>query len=246
MMIYMSKQKELLDSDTTVNSVPMTLPPAYPPGLGTLGTNQLVIAQRSMSPGLFSQTPLQHQAPIGQANPGPVGSTNANHLERLMERLFELFPHHNRETMIGFLKEVRTRNNNSLSGLSFDQIIGHVTVLIKNQEPISSGNSNVDYPIFPVDVPPSGLWRPGNPDPFKMSWQGNPILPLQQSGGSGDMNVLQVKNNAVCEMCHEELTANHLFVLKCGHRYHPECISVWLKEHKTCPSCALGYPASFL
>ncbi|XP_067910100.1 E3 ubiquitin-protein ligase DZIP3-like [Heterodontus francisci] len=247
MLIYMAKQKELLASggfptNTTSQGTTSTLP-VYPPGLAPLN-NQLGMTQRSMSPGLSVQTAsatLPHQTPIGPGNPGQVGSSNPNHLERLLERLTELFPQHNRETMIIFLRQVRTMNNNSLSGLSFEQIISQVSVLIKNYQP-SHGSTNLDYSNLPADsLLPSTTWRNVAPDPF-MNRPGFTTGLSHQSGASSEHSL---QDEEPCVICQEELTTNRLFVMKCGHKYHRECISLWLKEQKTCPSCTLSFATSF-
>uniref|UniRef100_UPI00398F5F28 E3 ubiquitin-protein ligase DZIP3-like isoform X2 n=1 Tax=Pristiophorus japonicus TaxID=55135 RepID=UPI00398F5F28 len=249
MLIYMAKQKELLASNgfpTNNNSqgTSSTLP-AFPPGLAPLN-NQLGITQRSMSPGLLAQTAsasLPHLTPIGTVNLSQLGGSNPNHLERLLERLTELFPQHNRETMIGFLRQVRMMNNNSLSGLSFEQIINQVSVLIKNHQPLL-GNINLDYHNLPADpMVPSTTWRNVTPDPFlnRLGFMAG----LSHQSGVGMELGLQMEDEDPCVICQEELTTSRLFVMKCGHKYHRECISLWLKEQKTCPSCTLSFATSF-
>ncbi|XP_041030332.1 E3 ubiquitin-protein ligase DZIP3-like [Carcharodon carcharias] len=247
MLIYMAKQKELLASsgfptNNTSQGATSTLP-AFPPGLAPLN-NQLGITQRSMSPGLSVQTAptgLPHQTPIGSGNPNQVGSSNQNHLERLLERLTELFPQHNRETMIIFLRQVRAMNNNSLSGLSFEQIISQVSVLIKNHQPLF-GNTNLDYSNLPADpMLPSTTWRNVTPDSL-INRQGFTTGLSHQSGVSTEPGL---QDEDPCVICQEELTTSRLFVMKCGHKYHRECISLWLKEQKSCPSCTLSFATSF-
>ncbi|XP_067827061.1 E3 ubiquitin-protein ligase DZIP3-like [Heptranchias perlo] len=250
MLIYMAKQKELLASNgfpTNNNSQGTTSSlPAFPPGLAPLN-NQLGITQRSMSPGLSAQTAsagLPHQTPIGPVNPSQAGSSNPNHLERLLERLTELFPQHNRETMIVFLRQVRMMNNNSLAGLSFEQIISQVSVLNKNHQPLL-GNISLDYPTLSADpMLPSATWRNVTPDPFKVNRLGFMKGLSHQSGVSTELG-LQMEDEDPCVICQEELTSSRLFVMKCGHKYHRECISLWLKEQKTCPSCTLTFATSF-
>ncbi|XP_072342651.1 E3 ubiquitin-protein ligase DZIP3-like isoform X2 [Scyliorhinus torazame] len=247
MLIYVAKQKELLASsgfpaNNTSQGTPSTLP-AFPPGLAPLN-NQLGISQRSMSPGLSVQTAptgIPQQTPIGSGNPSQVGTSNQNHLERLLERLTELFPQHNRETMIILLRQVRAMNNNSLSGLSFEQIISQVSVLIKNHQPLL-GNTHLDYSNLPADpMLPSTTWRNVTPDSF-VNRQGFPTGLSHQSGVNTEPGL---QDEDPCVICQEELTTNRLFVMKCGHKYHRECISLWLKEQKTCPSCTLSFATSF-
>ncbi|XP_078055275.1 E3 ubiquitin-protein ligase DZIP3-like [Mustelus asterias] len=245
MLIYMAKQKELLASSgfptNNTSQGTTSTPPAFPPGLAPMN-NQLGITQRSMSPGLSVQTAptgLPHQTPIGSGNPGQAGTSNQNHLERLLERLTELFPQHNRDTMIIFLRQVRAMNNNSLSGLSFEQIISQVSVLIKNHQPLLG---NTDYSNLPADpMLPSTTWRNVTPDSF-MNRQGFATGLSHQSGVSAEPTL---QDEDPCVICQEELTTSRLFVMKCGHKYHRECISLWLKEQKTCPSCTLSFATSF-
>ncbi|XP_072886231.1 E3 ubiquitin-protein ligase DZIP3-like isoform X3 [Hemitrygon akajei] len=213
MLIYLAKQKELLASSSfpvNNNSQGTSSLSAFPPGMTPLN-NQLGITQRSMSPGLSSQP-----SSLVPANSSQAGTTQ-NHLERLLDKLTELFPQHNRDMMIVFLRQVRMMNNNSLSGLSFEQIISQVSALIKNHQP-HLGNVNLDFVSLPAD-PSMATWRNVSKDP-------------QEEEES-------------CVICQEELTSNRLFVMKCGHKYHRECISLWLKDQKTCPSCTLSFATSF-
>lgn len=214
MLIYMSKQKELLASNgfpanNNSQATPSTVP-TFTLGMVPLN-NQIGITQRSMSP---------QPSSLGLVNPGPGGASNQNHLERLLEKLTELFPQHNRDMMIVFLRHVRMMNNNSLSGLSFEQIISQVSVLIKTQQP-HLVNVNLDFANLPTNPATSmGTWRSIPRDPHK-------------------------EEEDPCVICQEELTSSRLFVMKCGHKYHRECISLWLKDQKTCPSCTLSFATSF-
>lgn len=214
MLIYMSKQKELLASNgfpanNNSQATPSTVP-TFTLGMVPLN-NQIGITQRSMSP---------QPSSLGLVNPGSGGASNQNHLERLLEKLTELFPQHNRDMMIVFLRHVRMMNNNSLSGLSFEQIISQVSVLIKTQQP-HLVNVNLDFANLPTNPATSmGTWRSIPRDPHK-------------------------EEEDPCVICQEELTSSRLFVMKCGHKYHRECISLWLKDQKTCPSCTLSFATSF-
>ncbi|XP_069751051.1 E3 ubiquitin-protein ligase DZIP3-like isoform X2 [Narcine bancroftii] len=238
MLLYMTKQKELLashgfPSNSNVQGT-MTTPSAFPPGIVPLN-NQLGITQRSMSPGLSSQP-----SSLGPGNPSQGGTSNQNHLERLLEKLTELFPQHNRDMMIIFLRQVRMMNNNSLSGLSFEQIINQVSVLIKNQQP-HLGNINMDFATDPTSSTAS--WRniPKDPHVSRLGF----MTGSQHQGGVSVEPGHQKEEEDPCVICQEELTSSRLFVMKCGHKYHRECISLWLKDQKTCPSCTLSFATSF-
>ncbi|XP_051896076.1 E3 ubiquitin-protein ligase TTC3-like isoform X2 [Pristis pectinata] len=241
MLIYMTKQKELLASsgfpaNNNSQGTTSTLP-AFPPGMAPLN-NQLGITQRSMSPGLPTQP-----SSLGPANPSQGGTSNQNHLERLLEKLTELFPQHNRDMMIVFLRQVRMMNNNSLSGLSFEQIISQVSVLIKNHQP-HLVNVNLDFASLPTDPMSSTVtWRNVAKDPHvnRLGFMSG----LSHQSGVGTEPGHQKEEEDPCVICQEELTSSRLFVMKCGHKYHRECISLWLKDQKTCPSCTLSFATSF-
>ena len=40
-----------------------------------------------------------------------------------------------------------------------------------------------------------------------------------------------------CSICLDEITDADCKILKCGHKYHEECINDWLTRDKTCPYC---------
>ena len=45
-------------------------------------------------------------------------------------------------------------------------------------------------------------------------------------------------NDLMCQVCYCDFEdGDELKVLPCGHGFHGECISPWLKDHWTCPIC---------
>ena len=41
-----------------------------------------------------------------------------------------------------------------------------------------------------------------------------------------------------CSICLEKYTVNDKIInLKCEHKYHKDCIKIWLKKNNTCPEC---------
>jgi len=47
-----------------------------------------------------------------------------------------------------------------------------------------------------------------------------------------------------CVICQEDIQKGEkLLVLPCGHYFHPECITPWLKNNNTCPNCRMELPA---
>lgn len=48
-------------------------------------------------------------------------------------------------------------------------------------------------------------------------------------------------DEADCSICMDEvLLGQEIIKLPCGHWYHPDCITLWLKEHDTCAICRKG------
>lgn len=53
-----------------------------------------------------------------------------------------------------------------------------------------------------------------------------------------DIEDLGSEGKAECTICIEELhVGDEVTVLPCKHWFHGECVSLWLKEHNTCPIC---------
>jgi len=43
-------------------------------------------------------------------------------------------------------------------------------------------------------------------------------------------------NYDICSICHEDIE-NKIYVLKCLHVFHPQCIKVWFNIRNSCPLC---------
>lgn len=52
------------------------------------------------------------------------------------------------------------------------------------------------------------------------------------------MSVVAPSTNA-CVICLEDIVSE-LQILLCGHRYHFNCIILWLWRHSTCPYCRIN------
>ncbi|KAK3352363.1 hypothetical protein B0T25DRAFT_454157 [Lasiosphaeria hispida] len=53
-----------------------------------------------------------------------------------------------------------------------------------------------------------------------------------------DEKMLGAEGKAECTICIDELTkGDEVTVLPCTHWFHGECVTLWLKEHNTCPIC---------
>uniref|UniRef100_A0AC35UDZ8 RING-type E3 ubiquitin transferase n=1 Tax=Rhabditophanes sp. KR3021 TaxID=114890 RepID=A0AC35UDZ8_9BILA len=52
------------------------------------------------------------------------------------------------------------------------------------------------------------------------------------------VNDLQVKNESQCTTCMENFKLDErVLCLSCKHIFHPDCLTPWLKAHRTCPVC---------
>ncbi len=62
----------------------------------------------------------------------------------------------------------------------------------------------------------------------------------------------KIDKNADCTICRQSLNSDSLYSIekgvkstllkgKCGHMYHTECITPWLKDNKKCPICSATY-----
>lgn len=66
-------------------------------------------------------------------------------------------------------------------------------------------------------------------------------------GTTFKLYVVEIKNNCIhlpyenmpkefCSICIEH-DREYFETLKCGHKFHPKCISAWLKRNNSCPYC---------
>lgn len=40
-----------------------------------------------------------------------------------------------------------------------------------------------------------------------------------------------------CPICLDSISERKIRTLKCGHKFHDDCINIWKKEATTCPYC---------
>ncbi|XP_009281259.1 PREDICTED: E3 ubiquitin-protein ligase TTC3 [Aptenodytes forsteri] len=179
-------------------------------------------------------------------------------LENIIAPLQSIFPNYSSSDFTSFIKDVQRRNGNTLSGLSFDEILSRVTELILDQQskaPTSTGRPVQSVPsASPAQTGTRSREVPAEdnaPSPpkarpaHKNASSKNPSQPnLQPWGNVGATPKSKWKkldytasNDDPCTICHDELSRD-LCELECGHRFHRECIRTWLKQHSsTCPIC---------
>ncbi|XP_072702580.1 E3 ubiquitin-protein ligase TTC3 isoform X3 [Ciconia boyciana] len=194
--------------------------------------------------------------------PRPSGLPNNKMLpkafENIIAHLQSIFPNYSSSDFTGFIKDVQRRNGNTLSGLSFNEILSRVTELIldqQNKAPASTGRpmksvssaSPAQTRTWSQEVPAEeNVPSPPKARPaHKNASSKNPSQPsLQPWGNVGATPKSKWKkldytasSDDPCTICHDELSRDSC-ELECGHRFHRECIRTWLKQHSsTCPIC---------
>uniref|UniRef100_A0A8C0CK10 RING-type E3 ubiquitin transferase n=1 Tax=Balaenoptera musculus TaxID=9771 RepID=A0A8C0CK10_BALMU len=145
----------------------------------------------------------------------------------IIEHLSVVFPCHSSTELAGFIKKVRNKNKNSLSGLSIDEIVQIVTEHILDEEKKKKPNPGKDR-------------RPSEPSSaasVTRATQGPPSVVVGSSPRSKGQRTDDVSSANSCEICLEVFKSKNVRVLKCGHKFHKGCFKQWLKEQSTCPAC---------
>ncbi|KAM4682655.1 E3 ubiquitin-protein ligase TTC3 isoform 5-T5 [Amazona ochrocephala] len=178
----------------------------------------------------------------------PTNRTLPKPLENIIAHLQSIFPNYSSSDFASYIKAVQRRNGNTLSGLSFDEILSRVTDLILEQQskaPTSTGR--------PVKLPssvsaaqagtqgqevPAGEHVPSPPKAkpaLKNASSKNPPQPsLQPWGNAGatpkskwKKRDFKASSDDPCTICHDELNRD-LCELECGHRFHREVRTLFL------------------
>ncbi|XP_074759816.1 E3 ubiquitin-protein ligase TTC3 isoform X2 [Athene noctua] len=188
--------------------------------------------------------------------PGLPSKVLPKAFENIIVHLQSIFPNYSSSDFISFIKDAQRRNGNTLSGLSFDEILSRVTELILDQQskaptstggPVASSASPAQTRTRSREVPaeenvPS---LPKARPTHKNALSKSPSRPnLQPWGNVGATPKSKWKkadftasSDDPCTICHDELSRDSC-ELECGHRFHRECIRTWLKQHSsTCPIC---------
>ncbi|NXE49779.1 TTC3 ligase, partial [Casuarius casuarius] len=208
-----------------------------------------------------SQPNQNHQDDLA-VQPRPSGLPNNKMLpkafDNIIAHLQTIFPNYSSSEFINFIKEVRIKNGNTLSGLRLDEILRRVTELILDHQSKAStsvgravklvssasvGQTGTQTQEVPAEenVPSPPKARPKNatsknPYPSRPNSQpwGNVGATSRSKWKKSDDTI---SDDDPCIICHEELSRDSC-ELECGHRFHRECIRTWLKEHSsTCPIC---------
>uniref|UniRef100_A0A8D1T709 RING-type E3 ubiquitin transferase n=1 Tax=Sus scrofa TaxID=9823 RepID=A0A8D1T709_PIG len=147
----------------------------------------------------------------------------------IIEHLSVVFPCYNSTELAGFIKKVRNKNKNSLSGLSIDEIVQRVTEHILDEEKKKKPNPGKDQ-------------RPPEPSCAASVTGATQDLPSVVAGSSPRTKGQKTEDILVsdaqsCEICHEAFRSKNVRVLKCGHKFHKGCFKQWPKGQGACPAC---------
>lgn len=109
-----------------------------------------------------------------------------------------VFPCYNSTELAGFIKKVRSKNKNSLSGLSIDEIVQRVTEHILDGQKKKKPNPGKDKRTY----------EPSSAVPVARSSQGPPsavVAPSSKTKGqkAEDVPVRAAPGASSCEICHE-------------------------------------------
>ncbi|CAM9634025.1 unnamed protein product [Bubo scandiacus] len=201
----------------------------------------------------------QDDSAIHLRQPGlPSNKVLPKAFENIIVHLQSIFPNYSSSDFISFIKDAQRRNGNTLSGLSFDEILSRVTELILDQQskapastgaPVRSASSASPAQTRTLsrevpaeeNVPSLAKARPAHKNASSKSPSRPNLQPWGNVGATPKSKWKKVDFTASsddpCTICHDELSRD-LCELECGHRFHRECIRTWLKQHSsTCPIC---------
>ncbi|XP_072369328.1 E3 ubiquitin-protein ligase TTC3 isoform X2 [Scyliorhinus torazame] len=165
-----------------------------------------------------------------------------NSFDKIINRLSTMFPHYSRAHLTNFIKEVRSANGGSLSGLVYDEIINRVAELIldrqdKTRFPSSTIQQSAilahQRPTSDFVALPAALGEGSRPNTPSAAWKPDKAQTVSQWHGNDPATF----DAEPCIICHEDLTRDSVCVLQCKHHFHKLCIKQWLRENSTCPTC---------
>ncbi|KAK7800893.1 hypothetical protein U0070_007037 [Myodes glareolus] len=137
--------------------------------------------------------------------------------------------------LAGFVKKVRNKNKNSLSGLSIEEIVERVTEHILEEQKKKKPNPGKDKKTSEAHAA-AAVAKSSQSAPLAV------VGPSSKTKGQKreDVPVSPAPDANSCELCHEMFKSKNMRVLKCGHKFHKGCFKQWLKGQSTCPTCGSG------
>lgn len=142
----------------------------------------------------------------------------------VIEHLLVVFPSYTSSELAGFVKKVRNKSKNSLSGLSVEGIVERVTEHIL-EEQRKKAQAAAAVAKAPQSAAPLAVGGPSS---------------KTKGQKRDDVSVNPAPDANSCELCHEVFKSKNMRVLKCGHKFHKGCFKQWLKGQSTCPTCGCG------
>ncbi|XP_035300169.1 E3 ubiquitin-protein ligase TTC3 isoform X3 [Cricetulus griseus] len=186
-----------------------------------------------------SQVSPSEQSPEADEKPSAQATRSSQSPKKpfnsVIEHLSMVFPCYTSTELAAFVKKVRNKTKNSLSGLSIEEIVERVTEHIleeqKKKRPnpekdkITSEAQSADVVAKSSQSAPLAVVGPSS----KIKGQKRDEVPVSPTPDANS-----------CELCHELFKSKNMRVLKCGHRFHKGCFKQWLKGQNTCPTCGSG------
>ncbi|XP_052597222.1 E3 ubiquitin-protein ligase TTC3 isoform X8 [Peromyscus californicus insignis] len=167
------------------------------------------------------QSPEADEKPPGQA--ARSSQSPKKPFNSVIEHLLVVFPIYTSSELAGFVKKVRNKSKNSLSGLSVEEIVERVTEHILEEQ-----RKKAQSAAAVAKSPQSAPLAVGGPSSKTKGQKRD------------DVSVNPAPDANSCELCHEIFKSKNMRVLKCGHKFHKGCFKQWLKGQSTCPTCGCG------
>ncbi|CAH6792587.1 Ttc3 [Phodopus roborovskii] len=179
------------------------------------------------------QIPEADEKPPGQATRS--SQSQKKPFNSVIEHLSVIFPCYTSTELAGFVKKVRNKNKNSLSGLSIEETVERVTEHILEEQKKKKPNAGKDNKTSEAQSA-AAVAKSSQSAPLAV------VGPSSKSKGQKreDVPVSPAPDANFCEICHEIFKSKNMRVLKCGHKFHKGCFKQWLKGQSTCPACGSG------
>ncbi|KAM8834457.1 E3 ubiquitin-protein ligase TTC3 [Synchiropus picturatus] len=157
---------------------------------------------------------LNPKPAAAEAPPRPARAQEAaatTFFEKALEELSSIFPDHSRADLVRSVQHLRSSTGGKLMDLQ-EVVMGTTQLILDQQEKSASTPSRERR--GPAPETPAPVWQKPKPPKLK-------AINLEDP----------------CVICHEEMTLDNSRVLDCRHTFHVQCISSWLKQQSTCPTC---------